>query len=144
MIQKIGIGIPIRNMIQCPCLIERMPRNRKSRTYTTLKTPMPPPEIASSDMESAQRRSVEDFRLGGRELLIGEDAGLVQLTEFLEFLHRILLRRRRSCGHLLFLLSCHLLFFLARPPALLAMAPTAATRATRRSSGMLVSLSLPG
>src|SRR5271166_6322240 len=63
---------------------------------------------------------VEDLCLGGCELLVGEDTRLVQLTEFLELLHRVLFRRRRG-GHLLRFLGGPLLFFLAGPPALLAM-----------------------
>jgi hypothetical protein len=45
----------------------------------------------------------------------------VQLAELLELLHRVLLRRWRGSGHLLRLLSGRLLFFLLRPPALLAV-----------------------
>ena len=45
----------------------------------------------------------------------------MQLTEFLEFLHRVFFRRRRRGRHLLAFLSGHLFFFLAGPAALLAM-----------------------
>ena len=45
----------------------------------------------------------------------------MQLTEFLEFIHRVLFRRGRRGGHLLLLSADHLLFFLSGPPALLAM-----------------------
>lgn len=64
---------------------------------------------------------VEDFRLGRCELLVGEYARLVQLTEFLELLHRVFFRRRRRGGHLLLFLGGPLLFFLSGPTALLAM-----------------------
>jgi hypothetical protein len=45
----------------------------------------------------------------------------VQLTKFLEFLHRVFFRRRWGSGHLLLSLGGRLLFFLSGPPALLAM-----------------------
>jgi hypothetical protein len=63
---------------------------------------------------------VKDLRLGACELLVGENAGLVQLTKLLEFVYRAVFRRRRS-GHLLRRLGGRLLFFLLGPPALLAM-----------------------
>jgi len=71
--------------------------------------------------EACADLGVEDLCLGGCELLVGEDTRLVQLTEFLELLHRALLRRGRRGGRLLLFLGGPLLFFLSGPPALLAM-----------------------
>jgi hypothetical protein len=45
----------------------------------------------------------------------------VQLTEFFEFLDRVLFRRGRRSGHLLLSLGGPLFFFLSGPPALLTM-----------------------
>ncbi len=72
-------------------------------------------------LETGADLGVEDLRLGGRELIVGENTRLVQLTEFLEFLDRALFRRGRRSGHLLLSLVGPLLFFLSGPPALLAM-----------------------
>ena len=55
MIQKIGIGMPIRNMIQWPCLIDLMPRNRNTSTYSRANAPMPPAEIARRRYESSHQ-----------------------------------------------------------------------------------------
>jgi hypothetical protein len=52
MIQKMGMGIPNRNMIQCPCLMDLRPRSKKSRTYSTAKPAIPPAEIASGGIYS--------------------------------------------------------------------------------------------
>jgi hypothetical protein len=73
------------------------------------------------DASSVPILGVEDLRLGGCELLVGEDTRLVQLTEFFELLHRVLFRRGRRGGHLLLFLAGRLLFFLSGPSALLAM-----------------------
>lgn len=47
MIQKSGIGMPIRNMIQCPRLSDRIPRNRNRSTYKIPNPAIPPAEIAT-------------------------------------------------------------------------------------------------
>ena len=56
MIQKIGIGMPIRNMIQWPCLIDRMPRNRNKSTYSSANA-------ADAESRDGQRRCEISHRL---------------------------------------------------------------------------------
>ena len=79
------------------------------------------PVKCGNGLEVRADSGVQDLRLSGRELLVGEDARLVQLTEFLELLHRVLFRRGRCGGHLLLFLGGPLFFFLPGPLALLVM-----------------------
>ena len=61
----------------------------------------------------------EDLGLLGRELLVGEDPRIVQFTELLELLHRVLFLHGR--GSFRGGLGGPLFFFLPGPPTLLAM-----------------------